>query len=406
MKNFLQKIFGNFWAKIFCLILAGALWLYVGVGQTKSSTFPGGVPLQLRNVPQGLVPVTDVDKVKVDVVTQNDVFNSLNADSFSAYLDLTGLSVGTYDVKVTIVTAVANVQIVETNPSTVTIRLEPKVEKEVQISCLFDGQAGTGMAPGQCGFEPSTVKISGARSVVNSITETTAKIHLQNETADFKKSVSLVSIDARGNEIKNLTFSPAEVMVTVPIVKASNIKTVGIKVNTSGIPADGYWVSKIESSPSTITINAADNIISSISYIETEPIDVNNISKNKTVEVSLKPSSGVSILDKIDKVKVTLTISKNQSTREVNAGFKWLNLADNLKVTSADPSSVKIVAAGSQDQLNNLNSGDILVQVDLTGFDAPGTYSVDISRANISGPTGVSVSSIVPSAINIRLDTK
>lgn len=405
MKIF-KKIFNNFFAKIFCLLLAIGLWLYVGIGQTRSADFPGGVPLEVKNVPNGLVVVMNVDTVKVNVVTDAKTFSSLNADSFSAYLDLGAYTAGTYDVKVTTTTTVANVQIVEVNPSTVTVNLEPKVSKQVPVNCLFDGIAGIGMAPGQCTIDPSQVMVSGARSVVNNLTEATAKIHLQGETADFKKSVQLVSLDSQGNSIKNLTFSPVSVMATVPIVKASNVKTVGIKVNTSGQAADGFWISKIESTPSTVTITAADNQIGDINYIETESIDVSNLSKNKTVTTTLKSVSGVILMDKINTVTVTLTVSKNQSTRQIDAGFKWQNLANNLKVTSADPSSVKVVVAATADQLLALNPGDITIMVDLTGFDSPGTYSIDISRANISSPTGVSVSSIVPSAINIRLDTK
>lgn len=406
MKNFFHKIFENFPAKILCLLLAGGLWLYVGIGQTKNSNFPGGVPLQLRNVPSGLVAITDMDKVTIQVVAEANVYKNLNADSFSAYLDLAAYKVGTYDVKVTVTTTVAGVQIVATDPATVAVTLEPKVEKEVPVTCLYDGSAGVGLAPGVCTIEPTLVKVAGARSIINTLTQATAAIHLSGETADFKKEVKVVSLAASGKEIKSLEFNPTEVAVTVPIVKASTIKTVGIKVNTTGAPAEGFWLSKLESSPSTVTITAAENTIGQINFVETEPINVSGLSKNQTVDVVLKPASGVILIDKIDKVKVTLTVSKNQSTREVEAGFKWQNLSSNLKVVSVEPSILKVVAAGAQDQLQALTSGDILILVDLTGFGNPGTYPIDISRANIAGPIGVSVSSIVPSAINVRLDTK
>lgn len=406
MKNIFHKIFSNFFAKILCLLLAATLWLYVGIGQTKNNNFPGGVPLQLRNVPQGLVAVTDVDKVTVQVVAEADVFKNLNADSFAAYLDLAAYSEGTYDIKVTATTTVANVQIVATDPATVTVRLEPKAEKEVPVSCLYDGEAGVGLAPGQCAINPTLVKVAGARSVVNVLTEATVEIHLQGETADFKKEVKVVSLDAKGKEIKSLFFTPENVLVTVPIVKASNIKTVGVKVKVTGAPAEGFWLSKLESDPSTVTVTAAENTIGQVNFVETEPIDVSGLNRNQTTEVSLKPGPGVILMDKIDKVTVTLTVSKNQSTREIEAGFKWQNLADNLQVVLVEPNVVKVVAAGTQDQLQTLVSGDILIAVDLTSCDKPGTCSIDISRANIAGPTGISVSSIVPSAINVRLDIK
>lgn len=406
MKKLFNIIFKNWFAKIICVLLAGVLWIYVGIGQTKNTDFPGGVPLQLRNVPAGLVAVTDVDKVSIRVVAESNVFQQLSAESFSAYLDLSGLSAGTYDAKVTAMAHVANVSVVEINPSKVAVRLETKAEKEVSVNCLIDGTAGEGLAPGLCEPTPAKVKVSGAKSVVNGLNEATARINLQGETADFKKTVKLVGLDANDKEIKSITFSPEEILVTVPIVKAATIKTIGIKVNTTGLPAEGFWISKIETNPATVTVTAGESIINQVNFIETNPVDVSNLNKNKKIEVTLKPSSGVVLIDKIEKIVVSLTVSKNQSTREIEAGFSWQNLSSNLKVTLAEPSSVKVVVTGPSDQLSNLTAGDISVIVDLSGLDVPGTHSVDISRASIAGPTGISVSSIVPSAINIRVDTK
>lgn len=406
MKKLFDMIFRNGWAKILCLLLALTLWVYVGIGQTKNANFPGNIPLQFKNVPSGLIAVSDTDKVTIKVVAENDVFRQLSVDSFSAYLDLNGLDEGNYEAKVNVITNTANVQIVEINPSRVVVRLESKIEKEIPVIATIDGKAGDGLVPGQAVIEPANVRVSGAKSVVNSLLEATAKIQLQGETADFKKVVKVVGLKANGQEISGLEFKPNQVTVSVPIVKASNIKTVGIKVVTTGAPSDGFWISKIETDPATVVITAAESQISKISFVETAQIDISNISKNTAAEIDLKPAAGVNIVDQVSKVKVNIFVSQNQATKEINTGFKWQGLAQNLKVSSVEPMTVKVILTGPQEKLENLSADDIALVVDLAGLNNPGTYSVDISRSSIAGPTGISVSSIVPSAVNVRLDTK
>lgn len=404
--NIFRRFFNNFGAKITCILIAFGLWIFVGIGSTRSAIFPGDVPLQVKNVPQGLVAVTDIEIVKVKVMADSSVFNTLSTDSFSVYLDLTGLSEGVHDVKVTASTNIANLQIVETNPSSVVVSLEPAIEKELPVQVLLTGQAGSGLVGGNTSSSPDKVKVFGARSVVNSLLNATAKVDLEGQTADFQKIVPLVGLDGQGKEIKNLTFTPKVATVNVAVVKASNVKVVGIKPNFSGTPDDGYWLSKIETEPTTVTVTAAENFIAQVNYVETDVVNINGLNKNATFEVTLKPQNGVVVLDKIDKITVKVYISKGQASKEMNVGYQWQNLADNLTVTSVDPNQVKVVVSGPQDVLNNLGSDDISITVDLSGKNAAGTYSIDLSRSNISGPSGVSIGSIVPSAINVRLDTK
>lgn len=401
--NIFKRFFNNFGAKVTCILIAAGLWIFVGIGSTRSATFPGDVPLQVKNVPQGLVAVTDIETVKVKVMADSSVFNQLSTESFSVYLDLTGLTEGVHDVKVMAATNLANLQIIETNPAQVVVRLEPAIEKELPVAVMLTGQAGSGLVGGNTSSSPDKVKVFGARSVVNDLLNATAKVDLENQTADFQKIVPLSGLDAKGKEIKNLTFTPKSTTVNVAVVKASNVKVVGIKPNFSGTPADGYWLSKIETEPTTVTVTAAENFIAQVNYVETDVININGLNKNTTLEMTLKPQNGVVILDKVEKVTVKVYISKGQASKEMEVGFSWQNLFGNLKVTSVDPNRVKVVVSGPQDVLNNLTSDDISITVDLSDKNAAGTYSIDLSRSNISGPSGVSIGSIVPSAINVQL---
>lgn len=398
--------FKNLLAKITCVLLAVVFWIYVGTGLTKNANFPGEIPLKAKNVPQGLVAVLNTDKISVKVMAENDVYQKLTNESFNAYVDLNGLKEGTHNVKPIVTVNVANVAILETNPDEIVVSIEPSISKEVPVSALITGKAGNGLVAGQSQIDPGKVTVTGARSVIASILSATAKIELSGQTSDFKQIVKLTALNSKGEDIKGISFSPAEVIVNVPIVKASNVKTVGIKVNTIGTVADGYWISEIQTEPKTITITAAEGTITQTSFIGTAEVSINGLNKNTTTKTTLAPPPGVSILDNVSQISVSITISKNQASKEIQVGFKPQGLAGNLKITSYDPDKATVVVTGPQEILKNISSGDIIININLSGINQPGTFSVDISRSDITGPTGVSVASIVPSAINVRIDTK
>lgn len=405
MKIF-HALFRNLPAKIVCLALALGLWIYVGTGQAKIGNFPGDIPLEVRNVPQGLVAVTDIEAVSIKIVAGATIWKSLGAGSFSASIDLTGAQEGTLEVPVKVTTNIEGVRVVEVEPSKVLVRLEKITQKEVPVTLLVEGKAAEGFVVGDWKIKPDRVEVSGAASIIDEILEATVKVVLSGEKETINKVVRVAGLDANGQEIKNLEFKPAEVQVEIPLVEASSAKTVGIKVITTGQPAQGYWISKIESEPSSVTITASAGLINQISFLETREVDISGINQDRELVTFLKPNPGVIIFDDVSIIKLKIAVSQTPSTKQIQAGFSWKNLADYLKVVSADPSLVTVVVTGSTNDLAALKPGQVSVNVDLSSIKAAGTYSVDISRSNISTPMGISFSSVVPSAVDVRIESR
>lgn len=405
MKRIFEIIFRNFFAKIVCLLLAMGIWLYVGTGQAKIDTFPGRIPFDFVNVPSGLVAVSDVENVSIKIVADGTTWQSLGSGSFAATIDLANLNEGTYELPVK-VTSQAMVQIVEINPQKVLVRLEKMTKKEIPVNLVVEGKPAQGLVVGDWKIKPDRVEVAGASSVIAKIFEATAKLNLAGENSTVQKMVRLVALDSNGNEIRNLVFQPFEVEVDVPLVQASSAKTVGIKVVTTGQPAAGFWVSKIESTPAAVAVTASSSLISQISFVETKEIDINGLSGDRQYETTLKSTPGVVILDNVTLIKVKISVSLVNSTRQVNTGFNFQNLSSNLKVTAVDPQKVTVVVTGSAADLAKLDAGEVRINLDLGRFVSPGTYSLDITRSNIDLPSGIGFSSVVPSAINVRLENR
>jgi len=403
----LKKIFLENWqAKLLSILLASGLWFYIASGESKIATFPNKIPLEVRNVPQGLVAISDVESVTIRVVADYPTWNKLSTSSFKAYVDVADRPTGTYELNVNAISLVSNVGISSAEPSKIFVTLENVAKKIVPVTVKLLGKPGEGLASLEPKITPDEVEIAGPASKVEKILNAVCKIMLEGDTVDVKKTVKLIAEDAAGAEIKNISFTPTEVEVTVPIGKAGKTKTVGIKVNTTGSLKTGWWLSKITVNPSSLTIGGSDQVLKDIDFIQTKPIDITDLSGEEKTFAFLDIPSGITILGDINKVEVNLYTSPISTSREMTVGYSWQNLSQSLKVASVSPSNVQVIVSGPADILQNLTASDISVLVNLQNYNSAGTYSIDLSKNNISTPPNVTGVNIMPSAISIQLAIK
>jgi YbbR domain-containing protein len=401
-----RRLTHNFLIKVFCLLVASGLWIYVSAGQSTVGKFPSSLNIKAINAGSGLVAIYDTKTVNVKIMAEPSVWRQLSADSFSAYVDLSGAHEGTIEIPVNVVSSVAGVQILEKDPSSILVSLETIIAKDVSINKKIEGNAGEGLVAGAVEVNPTEVSVKGPKSIVESFSEGTVVVTLNGETGNFTKTLPVIAYDEKGEIIKELEFRPSEVEASVSIVKASNNKTVGIKVKTNGSPKSGYFVSNITVSPSVVDITGTSSIISQVNYVETYALDITNADVNIEKEISLNPVEGVTLqAGSPSKVAVKVTVSPGEVSKELNATLSYDNLASDYRVTNVAPSQVRVAVSGPLAKISTLKSSDIVLGLDQRGKSA-GTYNFDISTSGFRLPEGVSVASVLPSTLSITVDRK
>lgn len=404
-----KKITKNLWIKLFCILAAGSLWVYIAAGQNSVGKFPGSIKIRAINVPSGLVTTYDAKTVDIKIMADPSVWRKLSADTFSAYVDLSAHSEGTYELNVNVVSSVPGVQVVEKNPDKIFVSLEPIISKEVNINKKIEGSAAEGLAAGTIELEPSQVEARGPKSLIENLTEATALIKLNGESEAFTKTVTVKAFNEKGEEIEGIDFIPAEVKATVPIVKTSNNKTVGIKAKINGSPKAGYYISNITVSPSAIDLIGPSEIISSVDFAETFSIDVTNLSSDFEKDVQLNLKSGVALqLNSPSKVNVKIKFSHSEISREIYASINPKNLDPLLYLSTINPNQVKVIVTGPIDIIDNLKASDVVLALDFQNRKpAPGgVYNFDLNSKNFTVPDNISILSIVPSSIYVTVDKK
>ncbi len=399
----------NLWIKIFCLLAAAGLWLYIASGQNSVGKFPGSITVRAINVPAGLVATYDIKTVNIKVMGDSSVWRKLSSDTFSAYVDLSAHSEGTYELPVNVVSSVQGVQIVEKDPEKIFVSLEPVISKKVNVNKKIEGSAGEGLVAGNIDLDPTEVDAKGPKSLIDKLTEATATINLNGETDNFTKTVSVVAYDENGDPENNIEFVPAEVKASVSIVKASNNKTVGIKVLTSGSPKSGYFVSDISTTPATVDITGPADILVKTSYAETFSVDIGGASLDMEKSVSLNLKDGIALqAGTTPKILVKIKFSRADISKEMTANITAKNLDSSYYLSSVNPIQINVTCSGPADLIANLKNSDVNLALDFADkrILSGAVYNFELSAKNFSVPDGVSVSSIVPSSVSVAVDKK
>ena len=388
--------------KIICLLSAALLWGYVVSVQNSIAKFPGSIQVKAINALPGLVPVFDTKTVEIKVMTESGTLKTLTADSFTAYMDLSGYSSGTHEVPINVVTSIGGVKVVEKSPDTQIVSLEPVAVKNVGISKKIEGSAFDGFTVGSVSFSPETVSIKGAKSAIDNINEVVAIIRLDDQKESYEDNIILSVADVYQDRVE---ITPREIRASISLVRGANSKTVGIKPVLRGSPAENYYISNIIPIPSTVTVNGAVNPVSLTKSLETLPIDVTGLDKSVSKKVALILPEGVYIDREDELIEVQVEIELINQIRELStSNFNLINAAD-ISVLSYQPSEIKIKFIADPALLNLIKPSDFVVNLDFSTKKIKSGDSVifEINKSNVDSPAGVRIIEISSSRVTIKI---
>jgi len=299
------------------------------------------------------------------------------------------------------------VNIVEKSPEKIIVSLETVVSKEISINKKVEGSAAEGLVAGNIDLAPAKTTIRGPKSIVNNITEATVLIKLNGESEKFTKNMAVVALDDQGEFVSNIEFDPAEVSATVPIVKASNNKTVGVRVKTTGVPKTGYFVSNISVTPSTVDITGASSLLTDVAYIETAAVDLTNQSIDIEKDVTLNVKNGLALqIGSPLKVHLKIAFSQNVVSKELTATIVPPNL-NGYQVSAIAPNEIKVLCSGPANIISALKSSDVVLNLDFSDKRlSDSIINFNILPTSFKTPEGVDVISVVPSSINVTITKK
>lgn len=377
----LDRLLNKDWVlQVLSVLLALVLWVQATAVQNPEDRFTfNAIPVLADKVPDGVVVTGSPrpSKVNITVRCRRRVGEKLSAASFAASVLLDDGRVGSYDYPVG-VSVPAGVELVEISPASVSVTLERTASAKVPVTTRLAGASPEGYSASEPTVTPGMVTAKGPASVVSRVAEAVAEVDISTATADTSATVPLAALDANGNLLKGVTFTPAEVAVSVTVVALPAAESVDVAPVLTGSPAPGYAVLGFTSNPDRVSVRPKPGRTIDFDRVKTQPVDISGSTSDVEAVAALVVPDGVYSL-KPAEVQVTVKIGASRSFLAVPVVIR--NVPEGY-VVSVSPLQVDIVVRGPRSLLDQLSAGDLTAWVDAAGH---GIGSVP-ARINVDFP--------------------
>lgn len=366
LKN--EKLF----IQIACLICSVGLWVVVMVltNPILDETIKD-VPVTIKNLSalesSNMVLMNkDKDNLSVNIKVKGtgEQLSKINKSNFTAYIDVLGLGEGTRNVKVE-VSGPNEIEIGDHYPSQIACVVESVISRVMDVDIQYEGSQAQDYFRASGSPNPSSVKITGPRSIVDSAKSAIATINVDGAIETVVKTVPVRIYNGTDTEIF-MSVPTDNVEVSVPIYPT---KFVNIKPSITGEPLDGYKLIDTSVSPSRIKIAARRDILDSIKELEIEGLDITGAYHNVLSSRKILNDSGFIILglDKDPVVNVVVEkIIQKELTYKIDE-IEFTNIKDGYEVDLSNIyTSVIATIEGATSAVNNFNKDEVKIIVDLS----------------------------------------
>jgi YbbR domain-containing protein len=236
---------------------------------------------------------------------------------------------------------------------------------------------------------------------VSRVSEVRVNLDISDASETIIKTVTPVLLDDRGRPIltDGLTLTPDTVSITQPISLLGGFRYVIVRAVTIG-QLEGYRLTNISVTPAGVVVFSSDpQLVQDLpGYIETKPIDLTGAEDDFEMLSDLNLPEGISVVGD-PKVLVQVSISAIEGNIAVSLPVEVVSLTPGL-MAQVSPIAVDVILTGPVPILGELQSEDIRVIVDLTGYEE-GIYQI-IPVVDFL-PERVKIESILPATVEVTI---
>lgn len=377
-----EKLLNNLSLKILSAVCAIIIWIIiVNVYDPSTSVTVSGVEVQLVNTEsltekEYAYDVVDGSKISVYISGPRSIVTDIKAKDIVATADLSNVTVFSdyVDIDVKVVKDGVSASSIEIAPKTTAIRLkiENRVTKTFNIDTELVGTPADGYVIGGQQISPSSVKVTGTSSVVDSISSVKVLYDVSGATMNISDAAPIKIYDSQGTEIVDDRIELSKTAVDIK-VNVLMTKTVPVTYKTKGTPADGYGVSGIDQAVTEAVIAGTEDALRDVNSIDVpdSAIDVSGLNADKIFHVRLSSylPGNITVMSE-GVVNITVRIYP-VSEREISVpvtGIVLSNLPQGYNISFGDVTAVNITVTGEQSVLTALTVTGIIPTIDLSGI--------------------------------------
>ena len=358
--------------QITCLVVSVILWIIIMV-ETNPQLEDNytNIPVAIKNLSalenSNLVLMnTDKDNLTVNVKVKGygEQLNKINKGDFTAYIDVLGYAEGVTNAKVEI-TGPNGVEIVNTYPSQIACNIESIISRVMDVTVQYEGNQAENYYRSLPLSNPSSVKITGPRSVVNSANLAVATVNINDVKDNLIKTVPVRIYDGTDSEI--FMSSPVgNVEVTVPVYPT---KYVNLVPNVTGTPEAGYQLVSVTVNPVKVRIAARQDILDTIKELNLAELDITGAYNNILSSKDIINTDGLIMLDLTTTPVVNAVIEEIIEKEFVfkNTDVQFVNLIEGSVSALINPDEeITVTVVGTSTIVNSLKKTDLILSADMS----------------------------------------
>ncbi|MTD31237.1 YbbR-like domain-containing protein [Planomicrobium sp. YIM 101495] len=286
----MDKMMDHRWSlRIIALLLAIFLFYTVQLEKENAQTDDNGtmtetlesIPLEVYYDNENLTVTGLPETVDLYITGPASIVQpTRQIKDFTLFVDLRNLPMGQHQVRIQTENLSERLG-VRIEPSMLTVSIEEKVTKEFRIDPELNEQLlAEGYVLEEISVDPGQVKVTGPRSVIDSISFVKATVTGEagiNESFTAESTVRVLANDL--TKLENVTIEPETVRVDVGIEAYS--KELPVTIEQTGTLADGITVNSLTPSFETVTVYGPRSVVDPLTEYVLE-VNVGSISAADT----------------------------------------------------------------------------------------------------------------------------
>lgn len=364
-------LFNQKFGKYTALLLAIVLYIAVNSDAKSANILASSGGTQLEKIPVQVIVNSDAYEVSgipetVSAMVIGDVSDIQLVKSQTSYkviADLSGLTEGTHQIKLTPVDF-SNRLSISLDPSNVVVTIRKKTTAKFKLTHEF---VNTNKMDKIYALEnnpvlsTTEVLVKASQETIDQIAYVKALIDVTGVKQNFETTAPIVAYNQKG-ELVDVDIFPETVSASVTVT--TPMKEVPIIVKPIGELPDGNAIESISLDHTTVKVYAPNSVLANIEEIVVE-LDATKITKDSNWTYTLNVPSGVNSLS-TTKVNIDVKIGK-RVTRTIDGVI--VNAQNNKNGYKIDydkrDEMLSVTVSGTEKNISKITAEDIYIYVDL-----------------------------------------
>lgn len=294
---------------IIALVVAVLLWLQVDAQSEPTTQREFDVPLEVRNVPDGMMVIEAAQSVRVVGEGPPRALDRLRDEPLLAFVDLSEAVSEVASYPVQLVAPMRLPATVKLKNAFETVRIAPVVREQRPVVIRTSGTLAGGLRYEGAEAQPSTVTVIGPAAELRRLRDVRAILDLGKLDPGVRIQAAVELLDEQGRPLALSRAEPSTVLIQPSVVPAPIVLNVPISPRYRGAPPFGYRVREVRFNRVQVAITGSSEAVAKTTTVDTEPIDLEGLTSSRTLEVRLIPPPGVSIRGS-DRIRATVVIER------------------------------------------------------------------------------------------------